>query len=384
MAKVCFFLVALCGLASLSVAEPSSTMYGSPATPAKYPAPATYPAPAPAPAKYETPAPTKYETPTTTAKYEAPTPAKYEAAPKYEEKKEEYPMKMEYKTEEKPMEYKKEEKMEYKKETYPKKMEYGGKKYRRSIDEDAEESHSDPMRRPMMYKLTPTDLKAVRDAVISKLLSAESDPVRRPAKAGILTDLFKFLVRDENDFIMASDPVRRPATAGILTDLFKFLSRDEDDFTMASDPVRRGGKSKFAGQLAGNLAGGVLGGLLNDENCWRVGLSRKQAKVVRDAVMTKLVMESDPAFRKSFGKTFAREGAGAVGSFIGSKIRGGDAEDLVQMYGRDPARRKFLKNVASNFGAGVVGGLLGNEEALSMEELDDMMDDMDPGKRRWW
>jgi hypothetical protein len=340
-------------------------MYGSPATPAKYPAPATYPAApatypaAPGPAKYETPAPTKYETPTTTAKYEAPTPAKYEAAPKYEEKKEEYPMKMEYKTEEKPMEYKKEEKMEYKKETYPMKMEYGGKKYRRSIDEDAEESHSDPMRRPMMYKLTSTDLKAVRDAVISKLLSEESDPVRRPAKAGILTDLFKFLVRDENDF------------------------------TMASDPVRRGGKSKFAGQLAGNLAGGVLGGLLNDENCWRIGLSRKQAKAVRDAVMTKLVMESDPAFRKSFGKTFAQEGAGAVGSFIGSKIRGGDplsvtVADLVQMYGRDPARRKFLGNVAGSLGAGVVGGLLGNEEALSMEELDDMMDDMDPGKRRWW
>ncbi|EFX82676.1 hypothetical protein DAPPUDRAFT_316512 [Daphnia pulex] len=361
MAKVCFLLAALCGLASLSVtlAEPSSNpMYG--AAPAKYPAPATYPA---------APAPAKYETPTTTAKYE--------------EKKEEYPMKMEYKKEEQPM------MPESKKETYPNKMEYGGKKYRRSIDEDAEESHSDPMKRPMMYKLTPTDLKAVRDAVISKLLSAESDPVRRPATAGILTDLFKFLVRDENDF------------------------------TMASDPVRRGGKSKFAGQLAGNLAGGVLGGLLNDENCWRVGLSRKQAKVVRDAVMTKLVMESDPAFRKSFGKTFAQEGAGAVGSFIGSKIRGGDplsvtVADLVQMYGRDPARfpgkflgklagnlgsgvlgglfgneetvgdlmygrdparRKFLGNVAGSLGAGVVGGLLGNEEALSMEELDDMMDD---------
>ncbi len=130
---ICFLLTVFCGLASINVsfAEPN-TIYG--AAPAKYPAPApaTYPA---APAKYEAPAPpapAKYETPTTTT-------AKYEAEkPKYEEiKKEEYPMKMEYKTEEKPVEYKKEEKI----------PEYGGgKKYRRSIidDEEEEEIHSDP------------------------------------------------------------------------------------------------------------------------------------------------------------------------------------------------------------------------------------------------
>ncbi|EFX82675.1 hypothetical protein DAPPUDRAFT_101362 [Daphnia pulex] len=361
MAKVCFLLAALCGLASLSVtlAEPSSNpMYG--AAPAKYPAPATYPA---------APAPAKYETPTTTAKYE--------------EKKEEYPMKMEYKKEEQPM------MPESKKETYPNKMEYGGKKYRRSIDEDAEEFHSDEAKVPS--RLSRKEVQAVRDAVIAKLLS-ESDP-------GFRTSFAKEGASGLGSFIGSK-------------------IRGGDPFTALND-ARRGGKSKFAGQLAGNLAGGVLGGLLNDENCWRLGLSRKQAKVVRDAVMTKLVMESDPAFRKSFGKTFAQEGAGAVGSFIGSKIRGGDpfsvtVADLVQMYGRDPARfpgkflgklagnlgsgvlgglfgneetvgdlmygrdparRKFLGNVAGSLGAGVVGGLLGNEEALSMEELDDMMDD---------
>jgi hypothetical protein len=344
MQQVCFLLAALCGLASLSVtlAEPSSSpMYG--ATPVKYPAPATYPA---------APAPAKYETPTTTAKYEAPAPAKYEAAPKYEEKKAEYPMKPEYKTEEKPM--------EYKKETYPMKMESGGKKYRRSIDdemeEESEESHSEPIKAP--FKLSKTDVKAVRDAVITKLLS-ESDPGfgKSIAKEG----------------------------AGVLGSLIGSKIRG-DSLTTASDPARKG---KLAGQLAANLAGGVLGGLLSDEKCWRIGLSRKQAKAVRDAVMTQLVEESDPAFRKSFGKAFAKEGAGAVGSFIGSKIRGGDplsvtVADLVQMYGRDPARGKTAGKIAGRFGAGVLGGLLGNEEALSMEDLEDMMDDMEPYKGRWW
>jgi len=147
------------------------------------------------------------------------------------------------------------------------------------------------------------------------------------------------------------------------------------------------GRRKFAGKLAANLAGGLLGGLLSDEKCWRVGLSRRQAKAVRDAVMTHLVVESDPAFRKSFGKAFAKEGAGAVGTFIGTKIRGGDplsVEDLVDMYGRDPARGKFAGKLAGRLGAGVLGGLLGNEGALSMEEMDDMMDDMEPTKFRWF
>jgi hypothetical protein len=343
-------------------------MYG--AAPAKYPAPATYPA---APAKYEAPAPVKYETPTTTAKYEAPAPAKYEAAPKYEEKKEEYPMKPEYKTEEKP---------EYKKETYPKKMEYGGKKYRRSIDdemeEESEESHSEPIKAP--FKLSTTDVKAVRDAVIMKLLS-ESDPGFGKAfakeGAGVLGSLIGSKIRGDSS-TTASDAAREPGSSKKNIRVYAFTS--------ASDPAQKG---KLAGKLAANLAGGVLGGLLSDEKCWRVGLSRKQAKVVRDAVMTQLVEESDPAFRKSFGKAFAKEAAGAVGSSIGSKIRGGDplsvtVADLVQMYGRDPARGKTAGKLAGRFGAGVLGGLLGNEEALSMEDLEDMMDDMEANKGRWW
>jgi hypothetical protein len=359
-------------------------MYGSPATPAKYPAPATYPAApakyeAPAPAKYEAPAPTKYEIPTTTAKYETPAPAKYEAAPKYEEKKEEYSMKPEYKTEEKPMEYKKEEKMEYKKEIYPMKMEYGSKKYRRSIDDEMEEeSHSDPIKAP--FKLSTTDVKAVRDAVIMKLLS-ESDPGFGKAfakeGAGVLGSLIGSKIRGDSS-TTASDAAREPGSSKKNIRVYAFTS--------ASDPAQKG---KLAGKLAANLAGGVLGGLLSDEKCWRVGLSRKQAKVVRDAVMTQLVEESDPAFRKSFGKAFAKEAAGAVGSSIGSKIRGGDplsvtVADLVQMYGRDPARGKTAGKLAGRFGAGVLGGLLGNEEALSMEDLEDMMDDMEANKGRWW
>jgi hypothetical protein len=250
-----------------------------------------------------------------------------------------------------------------------------------------EESHSDPIKAP--FKLSTTDVKAVRDAVIMKLLS-ESDPGFGKAfakeGAGVLGSLIGSKIREDSS-TTASDPSKRPGSSKTLMRA-KTLVRDENAFTTASDPAQKG---KLAGKLAANLAGGVLGGLLSDEKCWRVGLSRKQAKVVRDAVMTQLVEESDPAFRKSFGKAFAKEGAGAVGSSIGSKIRGGDplsvtVADLVQMYGRDPARGNAVGKFASRVGAaGWMGpALLGNEEALSMEELEDMMDDMEANKGRLW
>jgi hypothetical protein len=271
-------------------------MYG--AAPAKYPAPtpATYPA---APAKYEAPAPpapAKYETPTTTT-------AKYEAEkPKYEEiKKEEYPMKMEYKTEEKPAEYKKEEKI----------PEYGGgKKYRRSIIDDEGEEQ------------------------------VQSDPFLRPIPA--------YWIRN-------------------------------DPFSMVNDPgvVRR----------IANAVGNIFNRIWRDESARRnMGLSRKQAKLVREAVMDgrwmdgrwmdgkwmdgrwmdgrwmdgkwmdgkwmdgrwmdgkwmdgRMAAENDPGFGKKFDKALAKESAG---SFSDWKYRGGDpfsvtVQDLVQMYGRDPTK----------------------------------------------
>ncbi len=399
---------------SVTLAEPSSSpMYG--AAPAKYPAPATYPA-APAPAKYETPA--------TTAQYEAPAPAKYEAAPKYEEKKEEYPMKPEYKTEEKPM--------EYKKETYPKKMESGGKKYRRSIDDEMEEeSNSDPIKlrpfRPFVPFLDSLEVEAVRDAVMEKL---ESDPglfdkiiktVARGARPFLDSD-----IHGEDSFTALNDPLRKKGIVNIYNEnpfrpIPSSLSRKEakavrdavmTQLLMESDPgifdkiiktVVSGARALLRSDIRGEdsftalndpLRGGLKKGIVNiyNEKPFRSipsSLSRKEAKAVRDAVMTQLAMESDPGFGKKFIKTFLKKGAGTAGNFVGSQIRGGDpfsvtVADLVQMYGRDPARGKTAGKIAGRFGAGVLGGLLGNEEALSMEELDDMMDDMDPGKRRWW
>ena len=300
---ICLLLAVLCGLASINVsfAEPSTT-YG--AAPAKYPAapPATYPA---TPPKYEAPPPPAPPAPP--AKYETPTPSE---KPKYEEmKKEEYPMKMEYKKEEKMPEY------------------GGGKKYRRSIvdDEEEEEVHSDPSFRS--NRLSKKEVKAVRDAVIMKLLS-ENDP-----RYGVLSSLVSPKVR--------SDP-----------------------FSMVNDP----GKQFFSG-LA-RMAGNVLGGLLGDEKAYRnMGWSRKQAKLVRDAVM--VAAENDPGFGKKFGKALAKE---STGSFSDSKYRGGDpfsltVQDLVEMYGRDPAKGKrdnWPKQTGGNLWA--IGS---DDEEIFM---DDMMD----------
>ena len=155
-----FLLVVLCGLLSASLADPS--MYGA-APPAKYPAPVAPPKyEAPAPTMYETPTTTtaKYETPTTTTtKYEVPTTPKYEAPAKYEEKKEEYPMKP-----------------EYKKEEYPAPaMKYGGKKYKRSIEEDSEEAKSemaeDPKKTEDPIRFPAKVVQTIRDAVIQDLMS---------------------------------------------------------------------------------------------------------------------------------------------------------------------------------------------------------------------
>ena len=301
---ICLLLAVLCGLASINVsfAEPSTT-YG--AAPVKYPAapPATYPA---TPPKYEAPPPPAPPAPP--AKYETPTPSE---KPKYEEmKKEEYPMKMEYKKEEKMPEY------------------GGGKKYRRSIvdDEEEEEVHSDPSFRSNRLK-AKKEVKAVRDAVIMKLLS-ENDP-----RYGVLSSLVSPKVR--------SDP-----------------------FSMVNDP----GKQFFSG-LA-RMAGNVLGGLLGDEKAYRnMGWSRKQAKLVRDAVM--VAAENDPGFGKKFGKALAKE---STGSFSDSKYRGGDpfsltVQDLVEMYGRDPAKGKrdnWPKQTGGNLWA--IGS---DDEEIFM---DDMMD----------
>jgi hypothetical protein len=138
-------------------------MYGA-APPAKYPAPVAPPKyEAPAPTMYETPTTTtaKYETPTTTTtKYEVPTTPKYEAPAKYEEKKEEYPMKPEYKKEEYPA---------------PAAMKYGGKKYKRSIEEDSEEAKSemaeDPKKTEDPIRFPTKVVQTIRDAVIQDLMS---------------------------------------------------------------------------------------------------------------------------------------------------------------------------------------------------------------------
>ena len=133
---------------------------------------------------------------------------------------------------------------------------------------------------------------------------------------------------------------------------------------MVNDP----GKQFFSG-LA-RMAGNVLGGLLGDEKAYRnMGWSRKQAKLVRDAVI--VAAENDPGFGKKFGKALAKE---STGSFSDSKYRGGDpfsltVQDLVEMYGRDPAKGKrdnWPKQTGGNLWA--IGS---DDEEIFM---DDMMD----------
>jgi hypothetical protein len=199
-----------------------------------------------------------------------------------------------------------------------------GLNHRFGISEE-EEIHSDPSFRS--NRLSKKEVKVVRDAVIMKLLS-ENDP-----RYGVMSSLVSPKVR--------SDP-----------------------FSMANDP----GKQFFSG-LA-RMAGNVLGGLLGDERAYRnMGLSRKQAKLVRDAVM--VAAENDPGFGKKFGKALAKESAGAAGSFVGSQVRGGDpfsltVQNLVEMYGRDPAKGK--RNWPKQNGGSLFGS---DDEEIFM---DDMMD----------
>ena len=278
---ICLLLTVLCGLASINVsfAEPSTT-YG--AAPAKYPAapPATYPA---TPPKYEAPPPPAPPAPP--AKYETPTPSE---KPKYEEmKKEEYPMKMEYKKEEKMPEY------------------GGGKKYRRSIvdDEEEEEVHSDPSFRS--NRLSKKEVKAVRDAVIMKLLS-ENDPSFSGSTVG---------------------KGSRKESAGF-SGSFSGSKIGGDPYSTVNDP----GFLSSVGNAVKWGANFFRNALSDDRACRIMGLSRKQAKLVRDAVI--VAAENDPGFGKKFGKALAKESAGSF-----SDYRGGDpfsVQDLVEMYGRDP------------------------------------------------
>jgi hypothetical protein len=289
-------------------------MYGAAPPANKYPA-AT-------PPKYEAPAP-----PAPPAKYETPTPSE---KPKYEE----MPMKKEeYKTEEKPVEYKKEEKMP----GYG-----GGKKYRRSIidDEEEEEVHSDPSFRS--NRLSKKEVKAVQDAVIMKLLS-------------------------ENDQSFSGSTVgkgSRKESAGF-SGSFSGSKIGGDPYSTVNDPgflSSVGNAVKWGANFFRNA--------LSDERAYRnMGLSRKQAKLVRDAVM--VAAENDPGFGKKFGKALAKESAGAAGSFVGSQVRGGDpfsltVQNLVEMYGRDPAKGK--RNWPKQNGGSLFGS---DDEEIFM---DDMMD----------
>jgi hypothetical protein len=168
----------------------------------------------------------------------------------------------------------------------------------------------------------------------------------------------------------------------------KLLSENDQSFTGST--VGKGSRKESAG-FSGSFSGSKIGGdpystvkdpfwdsvanavgsvarkVLSDERaCRNMGLSRKQAKLVRDAVMDgrwmdgkwmdgkwmdgrwmdgkwmdgRMAAENDPGFGKKFGKALAKESAG---SFSDWKYRGGDpfsvtVQDLVQMYGRDPTK----------------------------------------------